>query len=223
MRLLVIEDDPSIIRSLASTLKDAGFAVDVSQDGENGCFMALTNSYDLIILDCNLPKLSGQEVVARLRAEGRETPILILTVRTEINNKVDLLNLGADDYLTKPFVLSELLARVKAILRRPKSLPNRILKMANLTLDRDKLSLTKNGEGIRLSAKEFSLLEYLLVNKGRVLPRQEIMEHVWDENADPFSNTIEVHIMKLRRKIEGPGEQFIFTFSNRGYKIDDRP
>lgn len=221
MRLLIVEDDQDIIHPLSSVLKNAGFAVDISKDGENGCFMALTNSYDLIILDCNLPKLSGQEIIARLRSEGKETPILVLTVRTETNNKVDLLNLGADDYLTKPFVLSELLARVRAILRRPKNLPGRLLKIAGLILDQDKLTLTKDGQDIRLSAKEFSLLEYLLANKGRVLTRQEIMEHVWDENADPFSNTIEVHIMKLRRKVEGPGEQFIFTFPNRGYKIDE--
>lgn len=204
-------------------LKAVNFAVDSAQDGERGCFLALTNDYDLIILDCNLPKLSGQEIIKKLRADGRETPILVLTVQTEVNNKVDLLNLGADDYLTKPFAISELLARIKAILRRPKNISGEVLKIADLELDADKFLLTKGGSRIKLSSKEFSLLEYLLANKGRVLPRQEIMEHVWDENADPFSNTIEVHIMKLRRKIESPGQQLIFTFSNRGYKIDDQP
>jgi len=222
MRLLIIEDDSNIIRPLSLALKAANFAVDTASDGERGCFLALTNNYDLIILDCNLPKLSGQEIIGKIRADGRDTPILVLTVRTETNNKVDLLNLGADDYLTKPFALSELLARVKAILRRPKNLAGRILTIADLELDADKFLVTKNGERIKLSAKEFSLLEYLLSNQGRVLPRQEIMEHVWDENADPFSNTIEVHIMKLRRKIESPGQQLIFTYSNRGYQIDDR-
>jgi DNA-binding response OmpR family regulator len=222
MRLLLIEDDQEIIRPLFSALKAASHTTDIANDGERGYFLARTNNYDLIILDYNLPKLNGREITVKLRGEKIKIPIIILSVRSELPDKVELLTLGADDYLTKPFAISELLARIKAISRRPKNLSNHCLKCSNLELDPDKFLVTKNSRRIFLSYKEFILLEYLLRNKGRVIPRQEIMEHVWDENADPFSNTIEVHIMRLRRKLETSRERFIFTFSNRGYKIDER-
>ncbi|MFA5886707.1 MAG: response regulator transcription factor [Patescibacteria group bacterium] len=220
MRLLLTEDDSNIIRPLKLALKQAGYVVDVAKDGERGYFLAATNDYDLIILDYNLPKLNGREIINKLRAEKISAPILVLTVHSELADKTDLLNLGADDYLTKPFALSELLARVKAILRRPKEWQSPILTLNNLELDPDKFLVLKGGERIILSTKEFSLLEYLLKNKGKIMTRQEIMEHVWDENADPFSNTIEVHIRNLRKKLETEKQKFIFTVSNRGYKID---
>jgi DNA-binding response OmpR family regulator len=220
MKLLLIEDDAEITRLLALALKTAGYVVDVVGDGEQGYFLARTSSYDLIILDYNLPKLNGREIIKRLREEEIGIPILMLTVNSELIDKVDLLTLGADDYLTKPFVLSELLAHIKAILRRPRNWQGPILKIDDLELNRDKFWVKKNGKKINLSYKEFTLLEYLLENKGQIVSRQAIREHVWDENADPFSNTIEVHIMNLRKKIENSGRQLIFTFSNRGYKID---
>ena len=220
MKLLIIEDDAEIIRSLSLALKAAGYTVDTAGDGEHGYFLARTNSYSLIILDYNLPGLNGREIIKKIRAEGLSVPILMLTVHSELIDKVDLLTLGADDYLTKPFALSELLARLKAILRRPPNWQGKTLKLGNLELDRDKFLVTKAGRRIVLSSKEFALLEYLLENKGQVLSRQTIMEHVWDENSDPFSNTIEVHIMNLRKKLETPAHQLIFTISNRGYKID---
>jgi len=222
MRLLLIEDDEEITNLLASALKAANYAVDIATDGERGYFLAATNNYDLINLDYNLPKLNGREIIERIRTEEIKVPIIMLTIHSELADKVDLLTLGADDYLAKPFALSELLARIKAILRRPDSWQNRLLKLNGLELDPDKFLVTKNGERIALSAKEFTLLEYLLQNKGRILPRQEIMEHVWDENANPFSNTIEVHIRNLRRKLETDDQKFIFTVSNRGYKIDEK-
>jgi len=222
MRLLLIEDDKNIIHPLALALKADNYTVDTARDGERGYFLARTNDYDLIILDYNLPKLSGREIIKKIRAEKISTPVMILTVRGELDDKVDLLTLGADDYLAKPFALSELLARLKALTRRPKIWQGRILRLGNLELDPDRFLLTKNGKRITLSSKEFALLEYLLKNKGLLLSRQEIMEHVWDENADPFSNTIEVHIRNLRRKLETDGKKLIFTVSNRGYKIDEK-
>lgn len=222
MRLLLIEDDVDIIRSLAAALKAANYVVDTALDGERGYFSATTSNYDLIILDYNLPGLNGREIVKRLREEGSKTPVLMLTVHNELADKVDLLNLGADDYLTKPFALSEILARIKAILRRPETWQNHRLKIGDLELDSDKFLATRNGKRINLSSKEFALLEYLMQNKGRIMSRQEIMEHVWDENADPFSNTIEAHISNLRKKLETDKQKLIFTVSNRGYKIDEK-
>jgi len=222
MRILLIEDDADIRASLSLALKTANYAVDTALDGEKGYFLAATNDYDLIILDYNLPKLNGREIIKKLREEEKSAPIMMLTVHDGVNDKVDLLNLGADDYLTKPFALSELLARIKAILRRPETWQSRILKIGDLELDPDKFLVTKNSQRIALSSKEFALLEYLLQNKGRIMSRQEIMEHVWDENANPFSNTIEAHISNLRKKLENGNQKLIFTVSNRGYKIDEK-
>jgi len=220
MRILLVEDDENITRSLERTLKTAGYAVDVSYEGERGYFLAQTNSYDLILLDYNLPKINGREIIKKLRNENNNTPILMITVKSELENKIDIFSLGADDYLIKPFASSELLARIKAILRRPQTFLGNILSLGELELNTDLLILKKRGKQIKLSSKEFSLLEFLLRNKGKTLSRMEIMEHVWDNDADPFSNTIEVHINNLRRKIEDKNQKFIHTFSNRGYKID---
>ena len=222
MRVLIIDDDEGMAENLALTLKKISSAIDIAADGERGRLLALTTNYDLILLDYNLPKISGREILEELRRDGKNTPVIMLTVRSELDDKVDLLNFGADDYLTKPFAATELLARIKTVLRRPLNLQSPILKLGDLEMDTDRFRVTKGGKNIFLSTKEFSLLEYLLKHKGYVLSRQEILEHVWDENADPFSNTVEVHIMKLRKKLERPGEQLIFTLSNRGYRIDDQ-
>ena len=221
MKILLIEDDANIVASLVPILKSAAYTTDSASDGERGYWLAATNKYDLIILDYNLPKMDGPEIIARLRGEGQSTPILMLTVRDETSEKVSALNLGADDYMAKPFAASELLARMKAILRRPKNWQGRILRVGRIELDPDKFLVSKDEKRIRLSNKEFALLRYLMENKGRVLTRQDIMENIWDENADPFSNTIEVHIMNLRKKLEDEGEKIIFTVSNRGYKADE--
>jgi len=220
MRLLLIEDDKEIIHLLSIALKSLGFAVDTAENGENGLNLALINHYDLIITDYNLPILSGREIIESVRSENQSTPILVLSIRSEISDRVELLNLGADDYLTKPFTLSELLARIKALLRRPQNLKTTILKIGDLEMQPERFLLTKNGQRISLPSKEFSLLQYLIENKGEIMSRQKIMEHVWDEEADPFSNAIEVHIMNLRKKIETKNKPMIFTYPNRGYKID---
>jgi DNA-binding response OmpR family regulator len=221
MRILLVEDDGDLIRPLTLALKADGGIIDIAADGERGYFLARTNAYDLIILDYNLPKMDGRAITDQLRHDQINTPILILTVRSELDDKVELLNIGADDYLTKPFAVSELRARVRAIARRPQVWQGHNLKCGDIELDPDRFLVTKGGQRIILSSKEFALLEYLLRHKGRILSRQEIMEHVWDENADPFSNTIEVHIRSLRRKLGGDKNKLIFTFSNRGYKIDE--
>lgn len=221
MNLLIIEDEQGMVLSLSLALNNLGFKIETASDGREGYEMARLNNYDLILLDCTLPSLSGFEIVKRLRAEKCFTPIIILTVLSELDDKLELFNLGVDDYLTKPFAFSELNARIKAILRRPKNLGGEILKVGEIELDPDKFLVCKKGIRIPMSSKEFSLLEYLIINKGRFLSRQTIMENVWDINADPFSNTVEVHIMNIRKKLETDNHRYIFTASNRGYKIDE--
>jgi two-component system OmpR family response regulator len=222
MKLLVIDDQPEITDFLQKSFKDACFAVDTAYDGERGAFLAKTNSYDLIILDNNMPKKTGKEVVKELRAEGLAIPIIMLSVRSETSTKVDLLNIGVDDYVTKPFSFEELHARVKALLRRPKNMEKEIIEIDQLRLDAKKQQLLSSGREIYLTKKEFMLLEYLMRNQGSVLSRAMILEHVWDINADPFSNTIESHILSLRKKLElGGTNQIIITVPGRGYKIKD--
>jgi DNA-binding response OmpR family regulator len=222
MKVLLIEDDQNITVSLASFFKENNIILDIASDGEHGSWLSIINNYDLILLDYNLPKMNGKEIISKMRSEGKLTPVIMLTVRTDLEDKIDILSVGADDYLTKPFSLCELLARMKAISRRPLNISDKKISIKDLELDTEKFSVKKRGQNINLRAKEFTLLEYMMRNKGKFLSRQEIMEHVWDENADPFSNTIEVHIMNLRRKIETKKERFIFTVSNRGYKIDEK-
>jgi DNA-binding response OmpR family regulator len=222
MKILIIEDDSNISGSLASFFKSQSIVFDIAAEGERGLFLARVNNYDLILLDYNLPQLSGKEIITKLRAEGQATPIIMLTVRGELEDKINILGIGADDYLIKPFSLTELLARIRAVLRRPPNLENKKLICKNLEVDSINFKVTRNGRPIPLRTKEFTLLEYLLKNKGAVISRQELMEHVWDENADPFSNTIEVHMMNLRHKIETKKDRFIFTIPNRGYKLDEK-
>ncbi len=222
MKILLIEDDLEISKSLFSFLKAKNVVADLANDGEYGLRLALTNKYTAILLDYNLPKLSGQEIIKKLRQENNMTPVIMITVRSELDDKINLLNAGVDDYLIKPFSLCELWARIKAVTRRPVEIKPDCLKIKNIELCPDKFSVKKNGHSIKLRAKEFSLLTYLLENRGSFVSRQDIMEHVWDVNANPFSNTIEVHIMKLRKKLESGRDKFIFTLSNRGYKIDER-
>lgn len=221
MRILIIEDEKEIINFLKLALKAECFAVDTAEDGERGSFLARTNDYDLIILDNVLPKKIGIEVCKEIRARGKTMPIIVLSVKSEATTKVDLLNAGADDYLIKPFSLDELLARIRALLRRPKNIESEILKLDDLTLDTKKHLVKRGQKEIYLTRKEFTLLEYFMKNLGIVLSRGMMMEHVWDMNADPFSNTIESHILSLRRKVDLKGKKkLIHTVPGRGYKID---
>ncbi len=223
MRILLIEDDPDIAEFLKMNLETEFHVVDIAADGERGSFLAQTNEYDLVICDYLLPKLNGQLVVKEIRQSKRDLPIIMLTVKSELDTKLNLFNLGIDDYLTKPFLFEELLAHIKAIMRRPAQRENSLLRLDDLTVNSDKHLVRRGGKDIHLTRKEFALLEFLLRQRGRVINRTIIMEHVWDADADPFSNTIETHILNLRRKINLPGKrELIHTVSGRGYKMDLR-
>lgn len=221
MRLLVIEDEKAISDFLKISLENEGFIVDFAEDGEKGSAMARGNDYDLIVLDNILPKKFGIQVCEEIRAAGQNVPILILSVKSATDTKVRLLNAGADDYLTKPFSLEELIARVRALLRRPTQTIGGLLKAGDLIMETNARRVFRGKNEIYLTKKEFALLEYLLRNLGTALSRGMIMEHVWDMEADPFSNTIESHIMSLRRKIDIKGKKsLVQTIPGIGYKIE---
>ncbi len=221
MRILLVEDEQEIREFLKPALESACFAVDTAEDGEKGSQYARSNDYDIIILDNMLPKKTGIEVCKDIRTAGKQTPILMLSVIENTEKKVELLNSGADDYMTKPFSLQELLARVRALLRRPKPIQSETLEIKDIVLDTKRHLVTKKDKEIYLTRKEFMLLEYMMRNQGIVLSRGMIMEHVWDMNADPFSNTIESHILSLRKKLgDGGKNRLIKTVPGMGYKID---
>lgn len=218
MRILIIEDDADISDILFFALKQAYFAVDRTADGEVGALMGKRNDYDLIILDYMLPKKNGYEICREIRSAGKTVPIMILSVRNETADKVTLLNEGADDYLAKPFSLEELMARVKALLRRPHRMESPVITVGDITIDSDSQLVRSGKKEINLTRKEFSLLEYIARHRGTVVSRGMLMEHVWDKELDLFSNTIESHILNLRKKL-GSQAKLISTVPGRGYKI----
>ncbi|HPT30028.1 MAG TPA: response regulator transcription factor [bacterium] len=221
MRLLIVEDEVDLAEFLKESFKSEFFSVDVAHDGERGSFLARTNDYDLVIMDYVLPGINGAQVIKEIKKENKDLPIIMLTVKSELDDKLDLFALGIDDYVSKPFIFEELLARVQAVLRRPKITKPKIFRIDDLIVNVDRHTVRRSGRNIRLTRKEMLLLEYLLQNRGRVLSRAMILEHVWDVNADPFSNTIESHMVNLRRKINLPGSHdLIQTIAGRGYKID---
>lgn len=221
MKILVVEDEKEIRELLKKTLEAECFAVDEAEDGELGLKMAQVNYYDLIILDNMMPKKDGLEVCRELRLDGKAVPILMLSVKSEAITKSILLNTGADDYMTKPYSVDELIARIRALLRRPKVINSEILKISDLEIDVKRQVVKRAGQEIYLTRKEFMLLEFLLRNRGEVQSRGVIMEHVWDMNADPFSNTIESHVLSLRKKIDTDKKnKIISTVPGRGYKIE---
>lgn len=221
MRLLIIEDDKRLRELVQRCLETECYVVDAAKDGEQGFQMAKEHDYDLIVLDNMLPKKSGLEVCQELRLIGKSTPIIMLSVQSETMTKVELLRAGADDYLSKPFSFEELLARVQALLRRPNKVENNVLTAGDLSLDTSKHRVIYKDVEIALSRKELVLLEYFMRNNGLVLSRAMLLEHVWDMNTDPFSNTIESHVMSLRKKFEKVTElKFIHTISGRGYKFE---
>lgn len=221
MRVLIVEDDQGIQDLLKKSLEGECFVVDVVDNGDDGLKMARVNEYDAMILDNIMPGKHGIDICRELRTEGNTVPILMLSVQSDTTKKVDLLNAGADDYMTKPFSFEELLARLRALLRRPQEVQEEILEIDNLKLDSRRHYVERDGKRIYLTRKEFALLEYLMKNEGVVLSRGRIMEHVWDMNADPFSNTIESHILNLRKKIGGKKhKELIHTVSGRGYKME---
>ena len=224
MRVLVVEDQKNVARFIARGLREQAYAVDVAQDGAEGLALAEIARYDLIILDLMLPTIDGFEVCRRLREQGVETPVLMLTARDDKGARIEGLDTGADDYLTKPFDFDELLARMRALLRRgAREYRPPALAVADLELDTNTHGVRRGGREVPLTAKEFALIEYLMRNPGRVVSRAEIAENVWDETFDPFSNTIEVYIARLRKKIDDESEtKLIHTRRGIGYVLEPR-
>ena len=221
MKILIVEDEQKTGDYLKQGLTEAGFMVDLVRDGLDGLHLALTDDYDLIVLDVMLPGLDGWQVLQRVRQGGKHMPVLFLTARDQINDKVKGLELGADDYLVKPFAFSELLARVRTLLRRGKSKEPELLQAADLELDLVRRRVTRAGKRIELTAKEFALLELLLRRQGEVLPRSLIASQVWDMNFDSDTNVIEVAIRRLRAKIDDDYEpKLIQTLRGMGYVLE---
>lgn len=224
MKILIIEDDERIAHVMERGLKEEGFSVDIAHNGEDGEFMAEENPYDTIILDLNLPDKDGMEICKKIRQTKISTPIIMVTARTNIDDRVKGLNTGADDYLTKPFVFSELLARIRALIRRDKKQNNPQYKIDDLILDPIKHSVKRGDDNINLTSKEFSLLEFLMVHTKEVVTRTMILEHVWDYNYDGLSNVVDVFIKTLRKKIRSTGNktELIHTVHGVGYKMEKR-
>lgn len=216
MRILLVEDEPSAANVLAKGLRENKYAVDIASDGEAALYQASVNEYDIIILDIMLPKLDGFEVCKTLRNNKLTTPILMLTARDSISDRVKGLDVGADDYLTKPFALVELLARVRALLRRTPVLRSEIIQIEDLVINTRAQTVIRGGSVIDLTAKEYSLLEFLAQHLDEVVDRNAISEHVWDEHFDPFSNLIEVYIQRLRKKIDGKAPKTLLIHTRRG-------
>lgn len=224
MRILVVEDEHKIARAIKEGLEEESYAVDLSFDGQEGLNAARYEEYDLIILDRMLPGgMDGAEICETLRKEGNHTPVLMLTARDQVRDRVQGLNSGADDYVVKPFSFEELLARVKALLRRPHETLGEVLNVGDLTLNTTTHEVRRAEKTIQVSSKEYALLEYLMRNKNKVLSKHNIITHVWDFDADILPNTVEVFVAYLRAKIDKPfnGPALLQTVRGFGYKIGD--
>jgi two-component system, OmpR family, response regulator len=222
MRILVIEDEHRIAQTIKKGLEQERYAVDVAYTGTDGYDLASTESYDTIILDLMLPGMDGLTICTELRKHNIHTPVLILTAKGQTNDKVTGLDSGADDYITKPFSFEELLARIRALSRRPTTFKGNVLRVGDLTLDPKSYVITRNNQLITVSNKEFSLLEYLMRNTGKILSKEEIISHVWDYEADILPNTVEVNIRNLRNKIDRPfpkKKPLLETVRGFGYRI----
>lgn len=224
MRILVAEDDKGLAVFLKKALKEEQYSVDICHDGEEALFLAESNPYDLVILDIMLPLKNGFAVCRQLRDQGIAVPILMLTARSQVKDRVRGLEEGADDYLSKPFAIQELMARIRALLRRNQDYKDKVLKVGDLQLDPASRKVTREGRSIALTGKEYALLEYLMRNRGKVLPHTAILEHIWDMNYDGLSNIVNVYINYLREKVDkGFPCRYIHTVRGVGYKIDEIP
>jgi len=224
MKLLVVEDEHRIAQAIKQGFTQEGYAVDLAFDGDEGLRAAENDEYDAIVMDIMMPELSGTEVTKKLRAQGNHTPILLLTAKSQNHDIVTGLDSGADDYLTKPFSFDVLLARVRALLRRPAEVLETILTVDNLELDLVRRTAKRGGKDLHLSSKEYAILEYLLRNKGRILSKNTIINHIWDFDADVLPNNVEVFITYLRHKIEKPFPKrrpIIETVRGFGYVIKE--
>lgn len=216
VRVLVVEDEVDLGRLICRTLEEEGFTCDLSTDGTDGLFQAKTGPHDLIVLDLMLPEVDGLTILRDLRRSQRATPVLVLTARDLLQEKVIGLNLGADDYLTKPFALEELVARVRALIRRAESQPSPAICIGDVEVHTAHRTVQRAGELVELTGKEYALLELLMYRRGRLVPRSAIYEHIWGDDDDALSNTVEVHISAIRRKL---GRDLITTKRGQGYMI----
>jgi DNA-binding response OmpR family regulator len=225
MRVLIIEDEIRLARNIAKVLdEESSWAVDISVEGEDGRHMAMTNPYDLIILDLGLPKIGGLEILRNLRTAHVMTPVLILTARDAADDVIQGLETGGDDYMVKPFDMRELIARSKALVRRSYGRAAPVMKVADVTVDTTRHHVTVGGKAVRLSAMEYRLLEYLAMRAGQVVSKADIVEHLYDFGSEKFSNVVEVYISSLRRKLGSWSESdLIHTFRNQGYLLGEPP
>jgi len=219
MRLLIVEDEQMIADTLKTALEKRKYVADVSYDGRDGFSKAYLNDYDIIILDLNLPGMDGLDIARDLRAKGKQTPILMLTARTMQKNVYEGFEAGTDDYLTKPFDFQELLYRLEALIKRNADVKDPKIVIGPLTVDTRALKVTIYGKDVHVNAKEYGILEYLLRNRGRVVSQEELLEHVWNEDIDSFTQTVRTNIKTLRKKVD-PLKKLIKTFKGKGYVID---
>ena len=219
MRVLIVEDERRLAENIAQALTDTtSFAVDISNDGEDGRHMAMTNPYDLIILDLMLPKVGGLEILQSLRGKGQRTPVLILTAKDTTDDIIRGLNLGSDDYLTKPFEMAELIARCRALIRRIYDRPNPVIEVGELSVNMANHSVTFQGGQVVLPAMEYRLLEYLALRAGQLVAKTAIIEHLYEFDSENFSNVVEVYISNLRKRFDpGPHHKLIHTIRGQGY------
>jgi len=217
MRILIVEDEVDLARTLRKALEEEGFSVDEAHDGESGLYSARTLDYDTILLDLMLPRMDGWEVLRRLRALKKKTPVLVLTARDAAADKVRGLDGGADDYLTKPFGLEELIARIRALIRRSVGHPAPVIRLGDIEVHTASRIAKKAGKTVDLTPKEYALLELLAMNRGKLVTRTTIYDHIYDENEDTLSNVVDVHVANLRRKL---GKDFLRTRRGEGYIVD---
>lgn len=222
MKILLVEDEEKLLESIREGLVHSGYAVDTALDGEEGSFMAFTNDYDLIILDINLPQKDGFEILKEVRARDREVNIIMLTALSDIDDRVRGFDLGANDYVLKPFHFEELKARIRSLLRRKTTIKDSVIETKGISFDSTKRTFNIKGENLKLTAKEAGILEYLFFNLGRYVTTEELMEHVWNDEVDIFSNVVRVHMSALRKKLKAKlGKNIIRNEIGKGYIIDE--
>tara|TARA_B100001179_G_scaffold209522_1_gene175518 strand:- start:267 stop:938 length:672 start_codon:yes stop_codon:yes gene_type:complete len=217
MRILVVEDEPTLSKQIVHSLKNVGYAVDAALDGEEGYFLGDTEPYDVIVLDLGLPKIDGFTILERWRKSGNKTPVLILTARDRWQDKIKGFDIGADDFVTKPFSMEEVIARVRALIRRSKGLAKSIIEFGPISLDTSRSKVMVNGRKVILTSREYKIFSYLIYNQGKVVSRTELTEHTYDKNFDRDSNVIDAFIKKIRNKI---GIDCITTVRGMGYRFD---
>lgn len=222
MKILLVEDEEKLLESIREGLVHSGYAVDTALDGEEGSFMAFTNDYDLIILDINLPQKDGFEILKEVRARDSEVNIIMLTALSDVDDRVKGFDLGANDYVLKPFHFEELKARIRSLLRRKTTIKDSVIETKGISFDTTKRTFNIKGENLKLTAKEAGILEYLFFNLGRYVTTEELMEHVWNDEVDIFSNVVRVHMSALRKKLKAKlGKNIIRNEIGKGYIIDE--